>query len=114
MSIRCVCTNGHVLNVPDSQAGATGLCPTCKAKVQVPLPLVEPVSEDEILGFLGQSPTGPKPSGSRLEAVETAVRAELQERGTPKKSCYKCNQEIAVGTHVCPWCHTYIAKLDDF
>ena len=32
----------------------------------------------------------------------------------PKKCCDRCNQEITVGTHICPHCHTYIANLKDF
>jgi hypothetical protein len=32
----------------------------------------------------------------------------------PKKSCEKCNEEILAGTHICPFCHTYVAKLADF
>jgi hypothetical protein len=119
MSIRCVCPTGHVLKVMDSLAGTSGLCPICKKQVKVPQLRSEKVSEEAILGILGSQPAAPHiASATRADQDSktnaTSHPAERHERGTPKKSCYKCNLEISAGTHICPHCHTYIAKLDDF
>ena len=37
MGIRFYCPNGHKLNVKAFQAGKTGICPQCGAKMQIPL-----------------------------------------------------------------------------
>ena len=110
MSIRVVCPNGHVLNVKDSFAGKTGLCPMCKARVEVPEAGQKKLSEDAIMGILGPHiapdddarPVGARPASESDRAM------------TPKKSCHQCNREISVGIHICPFCHTYIANLADF
>jgi hypothetical protein len=114
MSIRCVCQNGHVLKVKDSCAGMTGLCPACKVRVDVPKPRNESISEDVILGLLGkQSPS------ERAAAESSGVLLATSESGIhrlpfPKKTCSRCSEEVTVGTHICPHCHTYIANLSDF
>ena len=130
MSIQVVCPNGHVLKVSDSWAGKRGLCPVCKAKVKVPTPSEDQLSEDAILNILGTY----DPSKSRkkltdvsdLAAAETpkALRGKnspeeetkttVEGASPPKKSCPNCNQEIVAGIRICPHCHTYIAQLDDF
>jgi hypothetical protein len=116
MSIRCVCPNGHVIKVKDSLAGKTGLCPLCKARVKVPESRREPVSEDAILDILGPQTVAPTRSDTdtRYDLSDTTLTPTSQKRGTPKKSCHKCNQEIYADTHICPYCHTYIANLNDF
>ncbi len=114
MSIRCVCPNGHVLNVKDSLAGASGLCPTCKVRIQVPHINKGKVSEEAILDYLGQWSPPPPSADISVEAAQSPNLSGIHQRGTPKKSCNKCNQEISSGTHICPHCHTYIANLDDF
>jgi uncharacterized paraquat-inducible protein A len=117
MSIRVVCPNGHILNVKDSLAGKLGLCPTCKARVQVPeIPRGE-LSEDAILNILGPAKLGPSRNGLVHEVadpVEPPVGSEIDRGGPPLKSCEKCNQLILAATHICPYCHTYIGKLEDF
>jgi hypothetical protein len=115
MSIRCVCPNGHVLKVKDTLAGTSGLCPTCRARVKVPRPQTVPVSEDAVLEMLGRSGFIPlTDTATYSDMADTTPLPAIRERGTPKKSCYKCNQEIAAGTHICPYCRTYIANLSDF
>ena len=115
MSIRCVCPNGHVLKVKDSLAGTTGLCPACRAKVRVPRPRREPVSEDAILDILGRQTTSPQAdTATYYETSDTVPLPGIHQRGMPTKSCYKCNEEIEAESHICPHCHTYIAKLEDF
>lgn len=41
-------------------------------------------------------------SGSRIETASP-----------PKKICTSCRREISAGTHICPFCRTYIANLSD-
>ena len=53
MSIKVTCPNGHELQVKNEFAGKTGVCPTCKARIVVPVPEPKAVSEDELLAVLG-------------------------------------------------------------
>lgn len=115
MSIQCVCPNGHVLKVKDALAGTSGLCPKCRGRVEVPRPRPQPVSEEAILDIMGrQGPSPQADTATYLDLSDTTPLSGLHGRSTPKKSCTKCNEEISAGTHICPYCHTYIAKLDDF
>ena len=109
MSIRVICPNGHILKVKDHLAGKVGLCPMCKARVQVPEPQPESVSEDAIMGILGS-----QSAVAAADLVEPPPTTASDKNSPPKKSCYKCNQEIETGIHICPHCHTYIAELTDF
>ncbi|MBN2021702.1 MAG: hypothetical protein JW809_02825 [Pirellulales bacterium] len=116
MSIRVTCPNGHQLRVKDACAGKTGLCPVCKAKVHVPDPNGS-MSEDDIISVLGPHEPG---NGSHLSAAAGESRSSIGSRSgiregasPPKKSCNNCNREIAAGTHICPFCRTYIANLSD-
>lgn len=115
MSIRVVCPNGHELKVNESCAGRSGACPKCGAVVQVPR-LAENDLEEAILGVLG-SDLPPQPPGQRSAGSSglsgSGIHA-VDGRAFPKKVCSKCNREIAVGMHICPHCHTYIAGLRDF
>lgn len=122
MSIRVVCPKGHQLVVRDEMAGQTGRCPVCRSKVTVPRPSNGSVSEDDILGFLGPCNPGPKPYREESEAssVDEAAEAKagahhrIDGPSPPMKACDKCNREIEAKTHICPYCHTYIAGLSDF
>ena len=117
MSIRVVCRNGHILNVKDSLAGKIGLCPTCKARVEVPEVSRGEISEDAILNILGPAKSGPLHDGAGPEAmdpVESRPPSETDRGGPPLKSCEKCSQLILAATHICPYCHTYVGKLEDF
>ncbi|MCE5269350.1 MAG: hypothetical protein LLG00_15850 [Planctomycetaceae bacterium] len=124
MSIRCVCQNGHVLTAKDSLAGAVGLCPACRARVQIPTPRRETVSEDAIIAILGdQQPAdgGSSPGvtdslGESWPFAETPVRG-IDSKSQPEdavKACQRCHQKVLAHTHICPHCHAYIANLDDF
>ena len=53
MSIKVTCPNGHELQVKNEFAGKTGVCPTCKARIVVPVPEPKAVSEDDLLAVLG-------------------------------------------------------------
>jgi RNA polymerase subunit RPABC4/transcription elongation factor Spt4 len=130
MSIQVVCPNGHVLKVTDDWAGKRGLCPICKARLKVPKPSEQRLSEDDVLSILGSydpSKSRKKPTDVSDLAAEEAPKAfrrrtspEGESKTTvdgpapPKKSCPNCNQQIVAGIHICPHCNTYIAGLDDF
>ncbi len=113
MSIKVTCPHGHLLKVKDNMAGKTGLCPICKSQVlvYVPIPDKKSLSEEVILDIIGPSPKAPittESSGINLEEV-TPHRPENGHHETPWKTCVKCNREIPSQTHICPYCHTYIA-----
>ncbi|MCX7426893.1 MAG: hypothetical protein NTW96_14860 [Planctomycetia bacterium] len=115
MSIRVACPNGHVLRVKDSLAGKVGLCPACKAQVRIP-ELGGNMSEDDIIDVLGPHDPSREPRFSASVGGESsgAARASTAEGPSPpKKSCSHCNREISSGTHICPFCRTYIANLSD-
>ena len=122
MPIRCVCSNGHMLKVKECLAGGLGLCPICKVRVRVPQLPDRNLSEDAILDILGPQTqvAVSKPHAAVYDTADysepliTPSQSGIHERGTPKKSCSKCNEEISSGTHICPFCHTYIAQLGDF
>ncbi len=129
MAIQVVCPNGHVLKVTDDWAGKTGLCPVCKARIKVPKPSEDQLSEDAIMSILGAYDPGKARKKlsdlSDLAAADApkALRGRSSTEGEgaagggpspPKKSCPHCNQEIAAGIHICPHCNTYIAELKDF
>ena len=115
MSIQVVCTNGHVLKVRDDMAGKSGLCPSCKATVSVPQPARNEDFEDSVADMLaGPAARKPWPSASETSgALKNGGRDMLRGMGA-MKSCFKCHREISTGIHICPYCHTYIAKLTDF
>jgi hypothetical protein len=117
MSIRVVCPNGHVLNVRDDLAGKIGLCPTCKARVEVPESRGGGLSEEAIMGILGPPvarPLHPELAPDPMDLLAASTVSERDDRGPPMKSCEKCGQLILAGTHICPHCHTYIGRLEDF
>jgi hypothetical protein len=111
MSIQCVCQNGHVLKVKNSFAGTSGLCPMCKARVDVPHAKPEPVmSEETILSIVGTSRPPSGATAGQLGAVDPSSQSGIGLR----KNCDRCNKEVSAGAHICPYCHTYIANLRDF
>lgn len=113
MAIKLVCPNGHALKVPEKLAGKSGLCPVCRARVVVPRPGPDALSEDAILGILGSHTprAATQITSEQLEAARAAAGTDAEEA---KKTCRKCNREIAAAMHICPFCHTYIAGLHDF
>lgn len=116
MAIEFTCPNGHKLKVKESCAGKTGRCPVCNALVRVPRPPTSELSEDAILGILGRHEPGRVGRSARPEAPvgsSDETRADASPLTPPKKSCVKCHREIDGETHICPYCHTYIAGLAD-
>jgi hypothetical protein len=114
MSIRCVCQNGHVLKVKDSFAGMSGRCPSCKGRVDVPKPHDKSISEDAILGLLGRQSTAERAAAESSGVLLAASESGIHRMPFPKKTCSRCNRDVSVGAHICPYCHTYIANLSDF
>ena len=117
MSIRVVCPNGHALEVKDEFSGKVGLCPVCKTRVRVPELRPGELSEDAIMNILGPNVSDDSEQISSEERPRNApmLGSPNRERNAPpKKSCHKCNREIAAQIHICPFCHTYIAELSDF
>ncbi|MBN1912666.1 MAG: hypothetical protein JW818_23290 [Pirellulales bacterium] len=116
MSIQIRCPNGHVLRVKESFAGRIGLCPACKAPVKVPQ-IHRSLTEDDIIEVLGPHDASRKPPGSNGEAADDPIELGPTQGkngpSPPKKICAKCNREISAGTHICPFCRTYIANLSD-
>lgn len=130
MSIQVVCPNGHMLKIADDWAGKKGLCPVCKARVKVPKPSDDQLSEDAILNILGDydpskswrkltdvpdpaaadAPKAAKAKSSPEAEGKTAVEGATP----PKKSCPQCNREIAAGIEICPHCRAHVAGADDF
>jgi len=116
MSITVVCPNGHALKVKESCAGKKGLCPICKAPIEVPRPSSGGLSDDDILDILGPHDPGRSRDFAASEPDRPRHTSEASEVGRgspPKKTCEKCNAEISANTHICPHCHTYIAHLSN-
>jgi hypothetical protein len=114
MSIRCVCENGHVLNVKESLAGSSGLCPTCRVRVNVPHLRKPAMSEDTILDIVGKQPPSTRVMPDHPDSAVATSQSGILAPGGMKKTCERCNKEISASSHICPYCHTYIANLRDF
>ena len=114
MSIRCVCQNGHVLSVKESFAGASGLCPTCRARVDVPRLRAPAMSEDTILDIVGKQHPSASAMPEHFDSAVATSQSGILGQGGLRKTCERCNKEISAGSHICPYCHTYIANLSDF
>jgi hypothetical protein len=54
MPIDVVCPNGHALKIKEKYAGKTGLCPKCRAAIDVPAP--RPSSIDELIDLVPRAP----------------------------------------------------------
>ncbi len=133
MSIKVTCPNGHALQVKSEFAGKSGLCPHCKARIVVPQPERQAVSEDELLELLGpprvvprstvateppphHPPAGhkdepkkeePKTQEPKKEGAAAPTGSSLLRR---KKVCPKCCQIISVEHADCPLCHTSLSE----
>ena len=73
------------------------------------------MSEDAILDLLGkQSPLRQGlPPRSRGCSWPPRIRGSTASLSR-KRRCNRCSREVSAGTHICPYCHTYIANLSDF
>jgi len=114
MGIKVSCPNGHTIKVKDSFAGKTGLCPACKARITVPEISRKGLSEDAILGILGDFDPAQDEKVASGKVEPEAVAEEYRPPQRTLKSCQSCGREISVQTHICPFCHHYIANPKDF
>jgi anti-sigma B factor antagonist len=115
MAITVTCPNGHLLRVRDEFAGKSGLCPHCRARIQVPQS--ERVSEDDVLAMLDT----PKPSAPLSKPSEEFVHQESRHDNLPgesgvslqassllrrKKVCSGCGNITSYTFTNCPRCGT--------
>ena len=48
-----------------------------------------------------------------LSGIDREGDSRAESSSPPKKTCTSCHREISAGTHICPFCRTYIANLND-
>ena len=105
MAIEVRCPNGHVLRVKDECAGKAGLCPQCRAKVRVPMPM--PSSEDVPLpsddNVLQDSRDQQNGGGSGLIPLVSSYTLKKT------KQCPKCDKTVSLSFSICPRCGTPLA-----
>jgi ribosomal protein S27AE len=124
MAIAIKCPNGHLLKVKDELAGKSGLCPHCKSRVFVPMPVhtteKAKISDDEILGLLGPPrqvkaeppPPPPPPPDSMSDSVHDAPKQEsgISLLGSSllrkQKVCPRCAASTSIAFTHCPRCGT--------
>ena len=126
MGIIANCANGHVLKVKDEFAGRSGLCPHCRSRVFVPMPVngrdKARITDDEILGLLG----GGALAARAAVATETESDSVLDSNGNgngrhlsdtsiglaaasvvrKRKTCPKCQHITSAAFAHCPRCGT--------
>ena len=100
--------------VKDSFAGTSGLCPSCKGRVDVPKPEEKVHFRRRYTRSSGQTDTAERVDAESSGVLLAASDSGLHRLPFPKKICSRCNREVTLGTHICPHCHTYIANLSDF
>ena len=113
MSIEVVCPSGHVLHVKDKFAGKAGLCPICRARVEVPLPAL--ISDDEIANLLTQPADDASDVHSHVMDQKLSDSSSVSLVGSSilnqrTKTCPKCKSEVPRTYDLCPHCHTYFTN----
>jgi len=120
------CPNGHTLTAKESNAGKTGKCPLCKTSVNIPVLHPPVISDSAVMEFLGNAePQGRPRVGTTVAPPRPAVAPKAVKSSSSSSSsssvtlphiklCPSCEREIAMGYHICPYCHTYITGLNDF
>ena len=117
MSIEVVCPNGHKLKVKDKFSGKTGLCPRCKARVEVPSLL----TDEFVLNVVGEhKQAAPQQkewqppeddSASVLDEPKQFQGSGLSLLGSSiiqhKKVCPKCHETVGLQYASCPRCKTF-------
>jgi hypothetical protein len=119
MAIDVTCPNGHRLHVKSRFAGMAGLCPHCRARVQVPRS--EQQLEREAMAVLGPAKAyRPLPGTPERAAHQTPQRNDTweQSRGKGagstlrlrKKVCPDCGQTTSATFTSCPRCGATLAN----
>ena len=129
MGITAKCSNGHILKVKDEFAGKSGLCPHCRGRVFVPMPIRAQekarISDDEIMGLLGhdvESVRGPTLAAAPSDSVlddhgngghgngtshgDTVVNVLGSSATRKTKICPNCLNIASVAFTHCPRCGT--------
>jgi Zn finger protein HypA/HybF involved in hydrogenase expression len=114
--IQLKCPNGHHLTAKESNAGKTGKCPVCKAAVNIPVLYHSAITDSAVISILGEPSTFKKSrSGTNSAASQKQSMSASSIAALPHvRLCPSCKQEIDLGYHICPHCHTYIVGLNDF
>ncbi len=113
MSIPVTCPNGHSMKVKDTFAGKTGLCPSCRAPIKVPIPEAEkttgdvPNPKESELSGITPEPIPETTGGSAYRWSEQGV----SQPGGKIKVCPKCQSEISFDANICPNCKTYVPNI---
>ncbi len=122
MSIKVTCPNGHTLQVRSEFAGKSGLCPHCKARIEVPKPEPAAVSEDDVLAVLGPprvvhhepGVSEPAPEHHSTASREEAKKHEAPRRESPKKDAASpTGSELLKRKRVCPRCCEIVSYSQD-
>ena len=135
MGITATCANGHVLRVKDEFAGKSGLCPHCRARVFVPMPIhardKAQISDDEILGLLGRPPRAIRSGTLQQEESDSVLDGNGNGRAASEtskdtsisllaasavrktKTCPKCQRAASTAFAHCPRCGTPLPEKGD-
>ncbi|MGL4512576.1 MAG: hypothetical protein ACRCT8_05750 [Lacipirellulaceae bacterium] len=71
MGLRCVCPNGHTINVKAELAGKRGICPTCRERFEIPSGASTAVADPPVAPSPGSAANEPvAPIDSPVEVVE--------------------------------------------
>ncbi len=129
MGITATCANGHVLKVKDEFAGKTGLCPHCRARVFVPMPVHirdnARITDDEILGLLGGPPQAARAAADESDSVldggavsppsetsrDTTVSLLAASALRKVKTCPKCQRTASTAFAHCPRCGSPLGEI---
>ena len=90
--------------------GGFGAVPHVQGRVSVPRPADLAMSEDTIMTILGKQATSTQVVSDRFDPSDPGSQSGIG----LKKTCDRCNKEVSSGSHICPYCRTYIANLRDF
>ncbi len=122
MGIIATCANGHVLRVKDEYAGQSGLCPHCRGRVFVPMPVhareKARITDDEILGLLGQGAFASRAAvateaesdsvldghGNARHSSDTSIGLSGASAVRKTKTCANCQHITSVAFTHCPRC----------
>ena len=103
MGIKCLCPNGHKLNVKSYLAGRRGICPRCGAKVDIPSVRADDTGSSDgggqSLATTAIDPTAA--TGSEPSEIPTTTRSpKIPPTDVPSGD--PVPESPGVGWHVCP------------
>lgn len=119
MYIKLVCPNGHKLRVQEIHAGRRAVCPRCQAKLLVPRPKAQTISDTSVMAVLGSVPANKSvivpPERLTQDSTDeqpsaSATSAAPARRATRK--CAKCQTTMSARIRICPKCQLYQPDLE--